>query len=72
MVREAKQRDWIRWGEQLQRNFVENKRVFWKKVKAKGAVGVNVGIECKDGTLLTEKDEIGGLAFSASLERYSL
>ena len=58
VVREAKERDWIRWGEQLQRNFVENKRAFWKKVKAKGAIGINVGIECKDGTLLTEKDEI--------------
>ena len=45
MVLEAKERDWIRWGKQLQRNFVENKRAFWKKLKAKGGVGINVGIE---------------------------
>ena len=44
--------------EQLQRNFVENKWAFWKKVKAKGGVGINVGIESKDGTLLTGKVEM--------------
>ena len=31
VVREAKERDWIRWGEQLQRNFGENKWAFWKR-----------------------------------------
>ena len=24
MVRDAKERDWVKWGEQLQRNFLEN------------------------------------------------
>ena len=35
VVREAKEKDWIicRCGEQLQRNFLENKQAFWKKVK---------------------------------------
>ena len=58
VVREAKERDWIRWGEQLQRNFLENKRAFWKKVKAKGGVGVDVGIESKEGSMLSEKNEV--------------
>ena len=25
VVREVKERNWVRWGEQLQRNFLENK-----------------------------------------------
>ena len=27
-------------------------------MKAKGSVGINVGIECKDRFMLTEKDEV--------------
>ena len=31
VVREAKERDWIRMSKQLQKNFMENKHAFWKK-----------------------------------------
>ena len=58
VVREAKERDGIRWGEQLQRNFLENKRAFWKKVKAKGGVRVDVEIESKDGSMLSQTNEV--------------
>ena len=33
VVREAKERDWIRMSKQLQKNFMENKHAFWKKWK---------------------------------------
>lgn len=37
---------------------MENKQAFWKKLKAKGGVGIYVGIESKDGAILTEKNEM--------------
>ena len=52
VVREAKERDWIRMSKQLQKNFMENKHAFWKKVKSKEGRGVSIGIESKDGTVL--------------------
>ena len=35
VVREAKEADWVRCGKQLQKNFLENQRGFWKKVNEK-------------------------------------
>ena len=35
VVKEAKEADWVRCGKQLQKNFLKNRRAFWKKVKEK-------------------------------------
>ena len=35
VVREVKEADWVRCRKQLQKNFLENHRAFWKKVKEK-------------------------------------
>ena len=50
----------MRLGKQLQRNFLENGRAFWKKVKANGGTTINVGIESKDSIMLTKKNEVKG------------
>ena len=47
-------------GKQLQKNFMENKHAFWKKVKTMKRTGVSAGIESKDGTVLMEKNEVKG------------
>ena len=44
----------------MQRNFLENGRAFWKKVKANGGTTSNVGIESKDSIMLTKKNEVKG------------
>ena len=59
VVREAKEADWIRCGKQLQKNFLENRRAFWKKVKEKETTSrLRAGIEGKDGKLLTDIVEV--------------
>ena len=40
VVREAKETDWVRCGKQLQKNFLENRRAFWKKVKEKESISL--------------------------------
>ena len=42
----------------MQRNFLVDMQAFWKKVKAKGGVGIDVRIESKDRSMLTEKNEV--------------
>ena len=59
VVREAKEEDLLRSGKELQKNFLENRRVFWKKIKGKEeGHRLKLGIESKDGTLLTENGEV--------------
>ena len=59
VVREAKEADWVRCGKQLQKNFLENRRVFWKKVKEEESTSkLKAGIEGKDGKLLTDTVEV--------------
>ena len=59
VVREAKEADWVRCGKQLQKNFLENRRVFWRKVKEKESTSrLKAGIEGKDGKLLTDTVEV--------------
>ena len=45
-------------SKQLQKNYMENKHAFCKKVKTKEGRGVSIGIESKDGTVLMEKNEV--------------
>ena len=57
VVREViKEADWVRCGKQLQKNFLENRRAFWKKVKKKESTSLRLRtrIEGKDGRLLTD------------------
>ena len=59
MVREAKEADWVRCAKQLQKNFLENQRAFWKKVKKKKSTSrLKAGSEGKDGKLLTDIVEV--------------
>ena len=59
VVREAKEEDWLRWGKELQKSFLENRRAFWKKINGKEeGHRLKLGDESKDGTLLTENDEV--------------
>ena len=59
VVREAKEADWVRCGKQLQKNFLENRRAFWKKVKEKESTSrLKARIEGKDGKLLTDTVEV--------------
>ena len=59
VVREAKEEDWLRWGKELQKSFLENRRAFWKKIKGKEeGHRLKLGVESKDGTLLTENDKV--------------
>ena len=58
VVREAKEADWVRCGKQLQKNFLKNRRAFWKKVKEKESTSLRLRtrIEGKDmvAKLLTD------------------
>ena len=59
MVREAKEADWVRCGKQLQKNFLKNCRVIWKKVREKESTSrLKSRIEGKDGKLLTDTVEV--------------
>ena len=59
IVREAKEEDWLRSGKELQKSFLANRRAFWKKIKAKEEEHrLKLGIESKDGTLLTQNVEV--------------
>ena len=59
VVREAKEADWVRCRKQLQKNFLENRRAFWKKVKEKESTSrLKAGIEGKDGKWLTDTVEV--------------
>ena len=59
VVREAKEEDWLRWGKELQKSFLENRRAFWKKINGKEeGHRLKLGVKSKDGTLLTENDEV--------------
>ena len=60
VVREAKEKDLIREGEMLQRDYLGNRRRFWQKVKGeeKRACQISDSIETKDGELLTGKKEV--------------
>ena len=42
VVWEAKEADWVRCGKQLQKNFLENRRAFWKKVKEKESTSLQL------------------------------
>ena len=42
-------------AEELSREY---RQAFWKKVKAKGGTRINVGMESKHGTMLTERNEV--------------
>ena len=58
-MREAKEKDLIREGEMLQRDYLGNRR-FWQKEKGeeKRACQISDSIETKDGELLTGKKVI--------------
>ena len=59
VVREAKEEDWLRCGKELQKSFLENRRAFWKKVNGKEeGHRLKLGVESKDGILLTENEEV--------------
>ena len=60
VVREGKEKDLIREGEMLQRDYLGNRRRFWQKVKGeeKQACQISDSIETKDGELLTGKKEV--------------
>ena len=59
VVREVKEEDWLRWGKELQKSFLENRRAFWKKINGKEeGHRLELEVESKDGTLLTENDEV--------------
>ena len=58
-MREAKEVDWLRCGKELQNSFLENKRAFWKKINGKEeGHRLKLGVESKDGILLTENEEV--------------
>ena len=53
VVKEAKKADWVRCEKQLQKNFLENQRAFWKKVKKEStSLRPRTEIEGKDGRQL--------------------
>ena len=54
-VREAKEKDLVREGKMLQRDYLGNRRRFWQKVKGEERPSkTSDSIEAKDGELLTE------------------
>ena len=58
-MREAKEEDWLRCGKELQKSFLENRRSFWKKINGKEeGHRLKLGVESKDGILLTENEEV--------------
>ena len=49
----------MRCGKELQKSFLENRRAFWKKVNGKEERHrLKLGVESKDGILLTENEEV--------------
>ena len=47
----------MRCGKELQKSFLENRRAFWKKINGKEeGHRLKLGVESKDGILLTEKN----------------
>ena len=58
-VREAKEKDLVREGKMLRRDYLGNRRRFWQKVKGKERSSkTSDSIESKDGELLTGKEEV--------------
>ena len=56
---EAKEEDWLRCRKKLQKSFLENRRAFWKKINGKEeGHRLKLGVESKDGILLTENEEV--------------
>ena len=59
MVQEAKEKELIKCGKELQKDFLGNRRNFWKKVRGKEVMHKwSLGIENEEGTLLTEQREV--------------
>ena len=59
VVREAKEKDLVREGKMLQKDYLSNRRRFWQKVKGEErAPKTNASIETKDGKVLTGKKEV--------------
>ena len=59
MVREAKEKDLVREGKMLQKDYLSNRKRFWQKVKGEGrAPKMNASIEAKDGKVLTGKEPL--------------
>ena len=44
-------------SKQLQKNYMENKHAFWKKVETKEGRWVSIGIESKDGTYCIDGED---------------
>ena len=58
-VREAKEKDLVREGKMLQKDYLSNRMRFWQKVKGEErAPKTNASIETKDGKVLTRKEEV--------------
>jgi hypothetical protein len=55
-----KQEDWEKFVEEIERNFVNNRSCFWKKVKGiRGKYGKKVrNVRNKNGKLITREEEI--------------
>jgi hypothetical protein len=60
MVREAKRRADVRWGNCLSENFERNKKMFWKEVKRvrKGVSGREEKVKSANGQLLVSEREV--------------
>ena len=56
-VREAKRRAADEWGEQISRNFKENKKLFWKEVNRVRSTreGVSEDVKGVNGEVITEE-----------------
>ena len=58
-VQEAKEKDLVREGKMLPRDYLGNRRRFWQKVKGEERSSkTSDSIEAKDGELLTGKEEV--------------
>ena len=58
-VQEAKEKDLVREGKMLQRDYLGNRRRFWQKVKGEERSSkTSDSIEAKDEELLTGKEEV--------------
>ena len=54
MVREAKEEELVRCGKDVQKDFLRNRKIFWRKVIEKEEVqNCGLGIESEDGIYLT-------------------
>ena len=54
VVEEAKEEELVRFEKEMQKEFLRNRRILWRKVKGKEEVPkCGLGIESEDGTYLT-------------------